>query len=73
MKKSLPFELQLKPVQVDLSAIHNVGSCETIWNLVLTTQLGTSKSQNVAFRPKPKMFFSVCLGTLKSQVCTQHV
>ena len=60
-----------RPVPVDLSAIQNIGSFETIWILVFDNPAGNIKLKNVVY--KQKMLFSVFLGMLKSQVCTQRV
>ena len=43
-------------VPVDLSAIQNVGSCETIWNLLFDNPVGNIKTQNVVFRQKMFVF-----------------
>ena len=58
---------------MDLSAIQNIGSFETIWILVFDNPAGNIKTKNVVY--KPKMLFSVFLGMRKShsQVCAQRV
>ena len=52
-----------RKLPVDLSAIQNIGSCETIWNLVFDNPAGNIKIQNVVFRPSCFLCF---LGMLMS-------
>ena len=53
---------------MDLSAIQNIGSFETIWISVFDNATGNIKTQNVVYKPK-----NVVFGMLKSQVCAQRV